>query len=71
MIKGENGNSTYYCNERFSSPEEEENTIHDKLNSLKDLVLFIANKQTTSDIEEFDILKNLIDNVEKTFQETE
>lgn len=74
MVKNDMGNEAYYNNERFSPCEEKEgkeNNIHDKLNSLKDLVLFMANKQTTTDIEEFDILKNLIDNVEKTFQETE
>ena len=41
IIKDENGNTTCYNNERFSPcVEDKENNIHDKLNSLKDLVLF-------------------------------
>lgn len=75
MIKDNNGNNTYYCSERFAFVENneeqsevnEKHSVDSKLNSLKELVLFLANRQENRDLEEYETLKNLISEVEEQF----
>lgn len=67
MIMDDNENSTYYSINRFSFIKEDNISIEEKLNSLKDLLIFLANKQTTSNLEEYETLKNLINEVEEKF----
>lgn len=68
LIEDDTNTKIYYNIDRFSIQEySDDYLLNRKLNALKDLVLFLANKQTTKDLEEYEVLKNLINEVEEKF----